>query len=257
MNKINQRTLDLVKEFEGYHKRLSNGSCIAYLDVYATKANPFYDKKAGGLWTIGYGATGADVKEGTVWTQAQADADLVRRLNEKGAEVLSKLTVSVNDNQYGALASIAYNVGTYGIRGLIAKVNADPENAGPYFAAYKYGTVKGRKTVLPGLVRRRTAERELYEWEDKAQVTALSPEIQGARVAQGGFLGALGLGGLSWDQIHSFMQYHEGMVLIGVAFAGSGVAYLWEHFLRKAFEKGTYIPEGTKAVPTIEETEAF
>ena len=254
---VNTRTIALVKEFEGYYKELSDGSCLAYLDRNATPRNPNYDHKAGGLWTIGWGSTGPGVKEGTRWTKEQANANLVSRLNGFEKELLTKLTVKLNENQLGALTSIAYNVGISGIRGLITRVNKDPGSAGPYFASYKYGTKNNRKVVLAGLVRRRTAERELYEWEDKAQVTALSPEIQSARVAQGGILGALGLGGLTWDQIHSFMQDHQGMVLISVALAGFGISYLWEHFLRRAFDKGTYVPEGTKAVPTIEETEAF
>ena len=29
-----------------------------------------------GVWTIGYGCTGTDIKKGLVWTQAQADAEL-------------------------------------------------------------------------------------------------------------------------------------------------------------------------------------
>lgn len=254
---VNNKTIELVKEFEGYADRLADGRCMAYLDRNATKSNPYYDHEAGGLWTIGYGATGPGIHKGTIWTQSQADADLGRRLEETAKAIDKQLTVDINENQRGALASIGYNVGVYGIRGLIAKVNQDPENAGPYFAAYKYATEGDHKVVLRGLVRRRTAERELYEWEDKSQVTKMSPEIQKAQVAQGGILATLGLGGLSWDQIHSFMQDHQGMVLIGVALVGFGISYAWEHYLRKAFDKGTYVPAGTRPEPTQEEVEAF
>ena len=254
---INNKTIQLVKEYEGYGDRLSDGRCIAYLDRNATPENPNYDHKAGGLWTIGYGATGPSITKGTIWTQAQADADLGRRLEKHAQEVDAKLTVKVNENQRGALASISYNVGTYGIRGLIAKVNQDPNNAGPYFAAYKYGTENGQKVVLRGLVRRRAAERELYEWEDKKEVTQMSPEIQQAQWFQGGILGTLGLGGLSWEQIHSFMQDHQGLILIGVALGAYGISYLWRRSFHKAFDQGTYVPVGTKPVPTEEDVEAF
>jgi lysozyme len=254
---INKRTIALVKEFEGYMDRLPDGRCMAYLDRNATQANPNYDHKAGGLWTIGYGATGPGITKGTIWTQAQADADLGNRLEKHAQEVDAQLTVKVNPNQRGALASISYNVGTYGIRGLIAKVNEDPDNAGPYFAAYKYGTQDGQKVVLRGLVRRRTAERELYEWEDKKQVAAMSPEINTAQRIQGGILASLGLGGLSWDQIHSFMQDHQGMVLIGVALGAFALTKIWEWGYHKAFDKGTYVPTGTKPVPTDDEMEAL
>lgn len=254
---INQKTINLVKEFEGYAKRLSDGRCLAYLDRNATPANPNYDHGAGGLWTIGYGATGPNIKEGTIWTQAQADSDLRNRLEEVARQIDEKLTVKINDNQRGALASIGYNVGVYGIRGLIAKVNADPDNAGPWFAAYKYGTVGDHKEVLPGLVRRRTAERELYEWEDKSQVIAMSPEINTQQWMQGGILTSLGLGGMSWEQIHSFAQDHVGMVLIAVAIGSIAISKVAEWGYHKAFDKGTYIPVGTKPEPTVEEVEAF
>lgn len=42
--KLSQRGLDLIKGFEGYHRKLPNGDCIAY----RCPAN---------VWTIGYGCT--------------------------------------------------------------------------------------------------------------------------------------------------------------------------------------------------------
>lgn len=254
---VNTRTIALVKEFEGYYKELSDGSCLAYLDRNATPRNPNYDHKAGGLWTIGWGSTGPGIKEGTRWTKEQANANLVSRLNGFEKELLTKLTVKLNENQLGALTSIAYNVGISGIRGLITRVNKDPGSAGPYFASYKYGTKNNRKVVLAGLVRRRTAERELYEWEVPSQVTAMSPEITQQRAMQGGLLASLGLGGLSWDQVHTFAQDHVGLVLIGVAVGAIAISKIAEWGYHKAFNQGTYIPVGTAPVPTIDETEAF
>lgn len=259
-NKINQRTVNLVKEFEGYEDRLPNGSCMSYLDQNATPANPNYDHASGGLWTIGYGATGPGITKGTIWTQDQADSDLAVRLDEKGKEVLAKLTVSVNDNQYGALSSIAYNVGTYGIRGLLAKVNQDPGNAGPYFAAYKYGTVGGQHAVMAGLVRRRTAERELYEWETASEVVAITPPLQDANKVQTATgVGAFSIAGL-WQylpQVKEFMADHNGIILLGVVGAVFGVTELYKWRQHQAFDNGTLVPVGAKPVPTIEDTEAF
>lgn len=250
---INYRTINLVKEYEGYAKRLSDGRCLAYLDKNATPENPYYDKQAGGLWTIGYGATGPSVREGTIWTQAQADVDLGRRLEEVAEAIDKKVVVSINENQRGALASIGYNVGVYGIRSLIAKVNEDPDSAGQYFMQYNHGHVDGVLTAMPGLTRRRAAERELYEWEDVKQVKALSPQLQQADQVQTGMAaGGFGLAAV-WNylpQVQEMAKDHVGLILLSVVGFGFGITYLWKRGFHVAFNDGTYVPVGTKPVPT-------
>ena len=89
--KVSDNGLALIKKFEGC--RLT-----AYADV-------------GGVWTIGWGQTGPDVVEGLTITQAQADARLRAEVDRFAEGVLSGLKVPVNQNQFDALVSFAYNVG--------------------------------------------------------------------------------------------------------------------------------------------------
>jgi len=60
----------LVRPFEGYHRRLPDGSCRAYPDP-GTGERP---------WTIGWGSTGPDIGPETVWSREAADARLNHEL---------------------------------------------------------------------------------------------------------------------------------------------------------------------------------
>ena len=88
--------LDLVKAFEGCHLR-------AYPDP----------KTNGAPWTIGWGHTGADVRPGENWTQAQADAQLVTDLSRFVRDV-NRLIAGrpTTQGQFDALVSFAYNCGS-------------------------------------------------------------------------------------------------------------------------------------------------
>lgn len=66
----------------------------------------------GGVWTIGWGSTGTFIVEGLVWTQEQADADLVRRLAVTETAVsLRTSAAALTRQQTAALISFAYNLG--------------------------------------------------------------------------------------------------------------------------------------------------
>ena len=120
-----------------------------------------------GLWTIGYGNTfyedGTKVKQGDSISQERADKLLnavvetsfspqVRRLISKG----------VNDYQFSALVSFAYNAGIGNLKSstLLKKVNANPNDATIKDEFLKWVYSGGK--VLEGLKRRRTAEAALY-----------------------------------------------------------------------------------------------
>ena len=68
-------------------------------------------------WTIGYGATGPDIKEGTVWTQQQADDDLVERVDELAQQLAAHLPwlAALNPVRQDVLINIAYNIGLAGL----------------------------------------------------------------------------------------------------------------------------------------------
>ena len=68
-----------------------------------------------GVWTIGFGTTiypnGIKVKKGDTCTEAQAKAYMAHDLKKFESAVNSAVTVSINQNQFDALVSLAYNIG--------------------------------------------------------------------------------------------------------------------------------------------------
>ena len=114
----------------------------------------------GGVWTIGYGHT-AGVKPGMVITEAQAEeylkADLIAF-----ERYLNGLGLALNQNQFDALVSFIYNVGTgnFSNSTLLRKVRANPQDNSIMDEFLRWVYSKGR--VLPGLQRRRLAEMKLY-----------------------------------------------------------------------------------------------
>lgn len=118
-----------------------------------------------GVWTIGYGWTqqvnGVSVNAGMTISQACADKLLSSGVvqYEQGVERL--VTTTINQNQFDALVDFAYNVGVTALEGstLLKKLNAgDVYGAADEFLRWN----KAARKVLPGLTKRRTAERELF-----------------------------------------------------------------------------------------------
>ncbi|QAU22876.1 lysozyme [Dyella sp. M7H15-1] len=116
-----------------------------------------------GIWTVGYGHTGPDVHEGTVITQADADRLLSERLRKEFEPgVSAAVTVPLEPDQFDALVSLAYNIGLGNLRSstLLRKLNAgDYAGAAAQFDVWN----KAGGSVLPGLVNRRSVERQLFE----------------------------------------------------------------------------------------------
>jgi lysozyme len=140
-----QNCIDLVKSFEG------------------CKLQAYQDQK--GIWTIGYGATGGLIGPSTVWTQDQAENDLIMRLNACGSQVRAAVGLRVSQNQFDALVSLIYNVGANAVRGskLIGDINGGlMAQAANEFLSFDHITLAGVKVVDPGLLRRREAERALF-----------------------------------------------------------------------------------------------
>ena len=138
--KTSPKGIALIKEFEGL--RLKAYKC------------------PGGVWTIGYGHT-AGVKPGMVISEAQAEEYLMADLiaSEK---YLNDLRLAINQNQFDALISFIYNVGTgnFSRTTLLRKVRANPQDNSIMDEFLRWVYSKGR--VLPGLQRRRLAEMKLY-----------------------------------------------------------------------------------------------
>ena len=142
---INRAGLDLIKSFESLRLR-------AYRDPV-------------GIWTVGYGHTGPDVYPGLEISKAEAEQLLADDLRESEDGVGEQVTVPLNDNQFSALVSFAFNAGNGALKGstLRKKLNRkDYKGAADEFRKWVYGTIGGRKVLLPGLVRRRAQERNLF-----------------------------------------------------------------------------------------------
>lgn len=91
--KISKKGIELIKKWEGC--RLKAYYCPA------------------GVLTIGYGHTGKDVKWGMVITESKAESLLVKDL-EKFEKKVNKYNdvYNFNQNQFDALVSFAYNIGS-------------------------------------------------------------------------------------------------------------------------------------------------
>lgn len=152
---INEAGITLLKEFEGLKFE-------AYLDEIACPP----------VWTIGYGDTGPDVREGTVWTKEQCEARLQARLTEFAEEVLDACIEVPNANQLAAMTCLAYNIGLGWERkkrpgdkdGFRQSTVLRMHNQGKFAeagAAFSMWNKAGGR-VRAGLTRRRAAEAALY-----------------------------------------------------------------------------------------------
>lgn len=81
------------------------------------RLHAYADPASGGEpWTIGYGATGPGILRDTVWTKAQAQTDLDRRLDAALVEVGELVKVPLGNEGYAALLSLEYNIGLGNLR---------------------------------------------------------------------------------------------------------------------------------------------
>ena len=130
----------LIRSFEGC--RLS-----AYLD-------------SAGVPTIGWGRT-KGVKMGDTCTQQQADAWFDEELPEYEGYINDMVTVPLEQHQFDALVSWVYNLGpaNFGQSTLLKRLNAG-DFIGTAAEFRKWNRAGG--VELPGLTRRRMAERAMF-----------------------------------------------------------------------------------------------
>lgn len=115
-----------------------------------------------GVWTVGWGSTGVDVRPGVVWTQEHADERMYKEALHfaRGALALCPRLVE-SDSKWCAIADFAYNCGLGNLQSSTLRrvFNAgNDEAAAEQFGRWVYGGGK----VLPGLVARRAAEKALF-----------------------------------------------------------------------------------------------
>lgn len=142
MQRLSDRGMDLIKEFEGLRLR-------AYRDQV-------------GIWTIGYGHTGPEVHRGNEISEERAEELLREDVARFEDAVRALVKVEITQEQFDALVSFCFNVGIWGLqRSTLLRLLNEGEivKAAAQFPRWN----KGRGKALAGLTRRRRAERELFE----------------------------------------------------------------------------------------------
>lgn len=147
--KISENGLAIVKAFESCLRPAGNGKFKAYVDPV-------------GVLTIGYGHTNHHEPKftaSTVWTQLQCDVALAGDMATFEEYVSRLVKVDLEQHEFDALVSWAFNTGGPKTATLWKRLNAGDKASIPNELA-KWNKGGGRE--LPGLTRRRKAEGELF-----------------------------------------------------------------------------------------------
>lgn len=151
---IGERDFNLTENFEGYATVLPDGSCIAYWDAI------------GGVWTIGFGSTGADVRENTRWTRDEAvhrlQLDWMKAYN---GVLQASPCLAAFPNRLDAVVDFSYNEGVSRYVGSSMRSYINRQawlQAALEFP--KWDISRGK--VIAGLQRRRKAEQLLFQTPD-------------------------------------------------------------------------------------------
>jgi len=138
--KISENGIKLIKQCEGLR-----------LEAY---------KCPGGVWTIGFGHT-KNVHAGDIITKEQAEELLKKDVKSAEYYVNKEVKHELNQNQYDALVSFVFNIGSVKFRCstlLMRLNNGNYKAAAEQFENWVYS--KGKK--LDGLIKRRKAEKMLF-----------------------------------------------------------------------------------------------
>lgn len=157
MRAVPQIALDFVREVE-------DCKLMAYRD-------------SGGVWTVGVGHVGPEVKSGLHITQRIADIYLKEDLTT-AAKLLSRavhenILLSLTDHQYSALLSFVFNLGYKTSWTIWKKLNAGDYDAVPgqlIRFVYDQDPTTGKMRKVQGLVNRRTAEIRLWSTGEPGSV---------------------------------------------------------------------------------------
>ncbi len=164
-----EKTVDLVKHFEGLH---DGDLTVIHLQPKRCPA---------GIWTAGYGralrhpVTGRFLRLAGEYrlacelvngglTEEQA-CDWLREDLDKVAQQIT-LPYDLTDYQFGAIVSLAYNIGVWNFKqsSVLRNLNnRQPGLAAGAFLKWNKATVGGKKVALRGLTLRREAEKKLFE----------------------------------------------------------------------------------------------
>lgn len=148
--KTSQRGINLIKKYEGCR-----------LTAYKPVATEKY-------WTIGYGHYGPDVAAGAVISQMQADLYLMLDLEKFEKKVSKYSKYNWTQNEFDALVSFAYNIGS------IDQLTDNGKRTKQQIAAKIPAYNKAGGKVLAGLTKRRKEEQALFtEGLEEVPVSAM------------------------------------------------------------------------------------
>lgn len=142
--KASKVAYEIIKKYEGL--KLNSYKCPA------------------GVWTIGYGHT-ATTREGMKITEKEAERLLEKDVEEIERTLNACIKVSLTQNQYDALISLAYNIGASKLckSKLMQLVNINNfKEAAEEFLKFNKARINGVMQELKGLNNRREAERKLF-----------------------------------------------------------------------------------------------
>lgn len=141
-------------------RRISARGIQSIKDHEGLRLTAYPDPASGGdPWTIGYGST-SGVKRGMVITQAQADARLSADV-ARFETAVNRLCPITTQGQFDALVSFAFNLGEQSLKeSTLRRKHNDGDYAGAAdeFARWRFASGK----EMPGLVKRRAAEADIY-----------------------------------------------------------------------------------------------
>ena len=142
--KISQNGLNLIKEFEGLY--LKPYKCVA------------------GRWTIGYGHTNGVNQNTSPLTREQAEQLLKKDVEyfENLVNNKSYVPQDINQNQFDALVSFAFNLGGGNLKELCHANFLPGEKKVEHIAAEIILYNKANGITCQGLVNRRKREKELF-----------------------------------------------------------------------------------------------
>ena len=160
--RLSTNGLNLIKSFEGC--KLTAYKCVPTEKYY----------------TIGYGHYGSDVKAGMTITLKRAEELLLQDCQKFVNHVNSYMDkYNFNQNQFDALVSFAYNIGS--IKQLTANGTRTTAQISAKITAYN----KSGGKVLNGLVKRRAKEKALFDTPIKETVKKKSVEEVAKEVIAG------------------------------------------------------------------------
>lgn len=157
---VSEKGLNLIRKWEG-----------CYLTAYRDPV---------GIWTIGYGTTnsdrvitGTEIKSGLVISKALADEWLRKSVEKKYVPLVNKYQskYNFNQNQFDALVSFCYNVGS--IDQLTANGKRSINEIASHITAYN----KAGGKVLQGLTNRRNEELKLFNTPCTSQTVVSEPVV--------------------------------------------------------------------------------